>query len=529
VSAIEVSLALLLAATLIVAFAPRLSLPLEAVLVLGSLLISFVPGLPPVQFDSNIVFFLFLPPILFAAAYFTSWRDFKANSRPIGLLAIGLVLFTMVGVAWGLRMVIPGLSWPIACAFGALISPPDASAATAITRKLGVPRRLLTIIEGESLVNDATALVAYRFAIAAAVTGEFSPPSAAARFLWVGAGGVIVGLAVGMAGIWLYKRLGDGRAQVLTSFLAAFVAYSAGENLHVSGVISTVAAGLTFGRWIPNYATAESRIEAKASWDLVLFVINGLVFTLIGLELPQVVRNLDGFSVAQLSVYAVALSALVIAIRFVWVFPATYIPRWLVPRLARRDPAPSWKVVSVLSYTGMRGIVSLAAALALPVTLPNGDAFPHRNLLIFLTYTVILTTLLLPSLTLPSLLRWMGIKAGDEHVREEILGRITAVRAVLDAFSTLNAKPYFMKDHLAQVEGRYRKRLGTLESNLKDQPYSVLFDEDQRLKRLLADALAIERKALIGLRKDGKIHDEVFHLLSRELDLEDLRLRTQRF
>jgi len=526
---IETALILLVLATAIVAIAPRFKLPMEVLLLLGSLCISLIPGLPHIALDPEIVFVVFLPPILFAAAYFTSWRDFKANKRPISLLAVGLVIFTAAAVAWIMKLLIPDMPWALGFVLGAMVAPPDASAATAITRKLGVPRRLITIIEGESLVNDATALVAYKFAVAAVMTGVFSLPLALAKFTTAALGGVAIGLAVGAAGIWLYPKLKETAAQILFSFLTAFAAYIAGEALHVSSVISTVTAGLVFGRWLPATASAELRLEAKAGWDLLLFIINALVFTLIGFQLPLVLRNLRAEAgIPQLIEYAVVVSVVVVAVRFLWVFPAVYVPRWFIPSINRKEPAPPWTIPATLSWTAMRGIVTLAAALALPLTLPSGAPFPHRDLLIFLAYTVILVTLILPSVTLPFLLPRLGLKSGDEHHREETGARIAAVRAVLSAVDRLKEHPGISQAHLDQVISRYERRLQVLEANLMDAAYSPLFDEDSQRRRLLNEILRREREAILQQRDAGLIHNEVFHQLLRELDLDDMRLHSQR-
>jgi CPA1 family monovalent cation:H+ antiporter len=525
---LEIAFALLLLAVLASAFVPRLKLPFEVVLLFGSLGLGFIPGVPRVALSSHLVFFLFLPPILFAAAYFTSWRDFKRNLRPISLLAVGLVLFTTITVAIAMKWLLPALNWPLAIVLGAMVSPPDASAATSITRKLGMPRRLITIIEGESLVNDATALVLYRFAVIAVMTGTFLFSKALLHFVWMGAGGVAIGFVVGVAGIALNKRMLENSAQILISFLTSFAAYGIGEHFGASGVIATVTAGLYFGRRLPEFASPEIRIEAKGDWDFVLFVINGFIFTLMGLELSSVLRNLTAYPWQSLLGYALVLTGVVMIIRFVWVFPATYLPRLLVPGLRKRDPMPSWESVVVLSYTGMRGIVSLAAALALPEVLPSGAAFPYRDLFIFLTYTTILTTLLVPALTLPWLLRALGLKAGDENYRENVLARKATAQAVLDKFPMLLAKHPRVEAFIQQLRGRYARRVQVFETNLTETPYSQLFDEDMHVRSILRETIDLERQALLRLRAQGAIHDEVFHSISRELDLEELRLKTDR-
>jgi CPA1 family monovalent cation:H+ antiporter len=302
------------------------------------------------------------------------------------------------------------------------------------------------------LVNDATALVVYRFALAAVSLGVFSLPQAIGKFFILALGGVGIGFLVGKAGLWLMPRLRDVHAQTVMSFITAFGAYVLGESAGVSGVISTVTAGLCFGRWLPGIINPQTRIESKANWELVLFVINAFVFTMIGLQLPVVVRNLTDYSWKALLLYAVALNVTVIVMRFLWVFPATYLPRFLIPAIARKDPSPRWEPVVILGWMGMRGIVSLAAALALP------DAFPHRSLLIFLTYTVILVTLILPPLTLPTLLRILNIHSGNEHAREEALARHAATKSVLDQIDGLKEDKGFSIEQIDTLRLRYERR-----------------------------------------------------------------------
>lgn len=527
-SVVVITLIILLGAVFSVVVSAKLGLPLEVLLLLQSLAVSFIPGLPVIQLKPDLVFFIFLPPILFYAAYFTSWRDFKANRRPIALLAIGLVLFTAVAVAAVMKLLIPSMPWPVGFILGAMVSPPDASAATAITRKLGVPRRLVTILEGESLVNDATALVVYRFAIATALTGVFSLSGAAIHFIGIGLGGLAVGTAVGFVALAIVRHIEETRAQTVVSFVAAFGAYLLGETAHVSGVIATVSAGLVFGRRLPLQTNAQTRVESQAAWEFVIFILNAFVFTLIGLQLPQVVSNLSAYSRTELLIYAGAVSLTVVLIRFIWVFPATYIPRWLIPAIARKDPSPSWRAVTVLGWTGMRGIVSLAAALALPETTPDFDPLSYRSLLIFLTYAVILVTLLGPSLTLPWLLRRLGIHAGDENQRDETRARIAAIEAALKGLENQTDLTLYPAQYVATMRVRYQRRLETLRSNLSPQAFSPMIAEDQQLRRLLRDLIKWERGAIEDLRRGGEIHDEIFHALARELDLEELRLRSQR-
>jgi len=524
----EVALALLLFVAVIGPFVPRTRLPMEVVLVLASLIVSFIPGLPDVHLDTDLVFRVFLPPILFAAAYFTSWRDFRASLRPIVLLAFGLVLFTATGIAAVCVAMIPGFTWAQGFLLGAIISPPDAAAATAITRKLGVPRRLITLLEGESLLNDASALVLYRFALAAVLTGAFSLWSAAGQFALVSAGGVAVGLLVAAIAFQILKRLEDPRAQTILTLVVAYGCYIFAERLQVSGVISAVTGGLYFGRMIPVTVSAQTRIEAKAIWDAVLFVIDGLVFTLIGLQLPSVVKGVEPRTLLLYTGYAVVLSAAVILVRLLWIFPATYIPRWLSPAFARRDPAPPWNVVVVLGWTGMRGIVSLAAVLAIPQFLPSGESFPDRSLLVFLTYAVILVTLLLPALTLPRLKVWLRLEDGGERQREEAAARIASAEAVVARASLWRERNAYPRELVDSFRARFERRLRTIRSNVAETAVSTLIGEDLAIRRMTKESIEEERRVLGDLRRRREIHDEVFHQLNYELDIEEMRLRTQR-
>lgn len=525
---IEATLILLFLATVTVPWARRTGLPTEVLLVLGSLILSLLPGLPAPVLNPDVVFTLFLPPILFAAAYFTSWRDFKKNRRPIFLLAFGLVLFTTSLVGLAAHSLGLGMSWPVAFLLGAIVSPPDAAAASAIIRKLGVPRRVVTIIEGESLVNDATALVAYRFALAAIATGSFSLPKAVLQFVLVAAGGAAVGWVVAVGSIFIVRRLKDSTAETTLTLVTSFAAYIFAEQLGFSGVISTVVAGLYYGRRLPSVTSAQTHIEGEAAWKTVLFIINGLVFTLIGLQMPAVMKGLDGYSWRQLATYGATIALVVIVVRFIWMYPAAYIPRKLFPSIGRKDPMPPLGVIMALSWAGMRGIVSLAAALSIPLTLPSGEAFPFRHLLIFLAYVVILTTLLIPATTFPALMRWLRIQDDGENRREETAARLALFTAGLRELDTLKRASGSSVELLESIAVRYERGIQTLKGNLEPHAFSPLFDEDQMLRQLMRKLLEAERNALANLRHTAAIHDEVFFQLSREIDIEETRLRGQR-
>jgi monovalent cation/hydrogen antiporter len=397
------------------AAAKRIGMPYPILLVITGLLVGFVPGVPRVELEPEVVLLLFLPPILFSAAYLSSPRELWRHMRPISLLAFGLVLATTAGVAVVAVSLIPGLGWPAAIALGAVVSPPDAIAVTAIAQRLGLPSRLVTILEGESLLNDATALVTYRFAVAAiGTTVAVSPLSIASSFLVVAAGGVLVGVVVGLLVSWLLATLDDPPVEVLISLLAPLTAYLPAESVGVSGVLAVVTAGLVHGWKGPKVISEETGAVGLPTWQMVTFVVNGLAFLLIGLQLPGVLEEVSGRPPGQLIGLAVAIVATVIVVRLAWVFPATYLPRWLSASLADRDPAPPPRVVLVMGWAGMRGAVSLAAALALPASVPE------RDLLVFLAFVVILATLVGQGLTLPILISRLRIGESTTADRKRI-------------------------------------------------------------------------------------------------------------
>ena len=506
--------------------AQRLAIPYPILLVLGGLVLGFVPGLPKVELDPELVFVLFLPPLLTSAAWNTSWRDFRFNLRPILLLAIGLVLVTTSAVAVVAHMAIAELTWPTAFVLGAIISPPDAVAATAITQRLSVPRRIVTILEGESLINDATGLVAYRFAVAAVVTGMFSFWEASLRFFLMGIGGVLIGLATGWLVVWIHSLMDDALVEITSTILMGFVTYLLAEHLGVSGVLAVVTLGLYHGRRSAEVLTPRTRIQAIAVWEIIVFVLNGLIFILIGLQLPSIVEEISEYSLAAVIGYGVLVSAVAIVVRLLWVFPAAYIPRMLSRRLRERDPYPSWQTLLLIGWTGMRGVVSLAAALALPLTIENGTPFPGRDLIIFLTFCVILVTLVFQGLTLPTLIRWFKIVGDVGTEREEMEGRLRAAEAAMARLEELATQ----NDALAEAE-----MVQWLRTQYKDRIRRIsaccvaidegCYDQLVAFRHLQHEVLATERRTAIRLRNQGVINDEVLHRIERDLDLEETRLR----
>ena len=524
--AIEAVLILLIAATALAILARRLGIPYPILLVIGGLVLGLVPGLPRVELEPDLVFLLFLPPILFGAGYFTSIRDFKANLRPIGLLAVGLVLVTTTVVAVVAQALIPGLGWAAAFALGAIVAPPDAVAATAVFQRLGVPRRVVTILEGESLINDATALVAYRFAVVAAATGAFSIVNAGFSLVLVAAGGIVLGLVVGWVVSRITEQVDDPVFSVVITFLAPVAAYLPAEELGLSGVLATVAAGIYLGRHAPRRMSSEVRIAGAAAWQVLLFLINGAVFILIGFQLPAVLEELSGRPAEELIRLAVAISATVILVRIAWVFPATYVPRWLSAKIRERDPYPRPRNVFLVSWAGMRGVVSLAAALALPRTLPDGSPFPERELLIFLTFAVILATLVGQGLTLPLVIRRLGIAGDGGDVHEEAHARIYLAEAAVASIERLAQEWPTHLELIDALRAQYAHRAEHLGAHGDEdgEPTDEAERELLEHRQIRLAVIEAEREALLRLRESGGVTDDVFRRVERDLDLEELRM-----
>lgn len=518
---LELVLWLLVGVTGLAAVAERLRVPYPMVLLAGGIVLTFIPGLPTVALDPELALVLFLPPILFSAAYTTSWRDFWANRRPIGLLAFGLVLITTVLVAWIAHALIPGLSWASAFVLGAVVAPPDAVAATAIFERLGVPSRIVTILEGESLVNDASALIAYRFAVAAVVTGAFSPWAAVLRFALLVAGGILLGVLVGYL---LSRAIGyvhEPSLETAVTLLAPYGIYIAAEQLGLSGVLATVAAGIYFGRQAPVVLLPTARLRGETIWQFFVLLINGLVFIIIGLELADIRTTIAGHVLWPLVWHGLVISLAVIVIRILWVFPATYLPRWLFPRLRRHDPAPNWRTTFIVSWSGLRGVVSLASALALPVVTDRGAPFDHRAEIIVIAFVVIIVTLFGQGLPLDWLITKLNIPADDKIVREEFLARRVAAEAALAKLDEIGDQMWVPRDHLEEMRLRYRH----IVDQLPEGPSGELEDLHTRaylkLRGLARDA---SREALIDLRNRGVIGDEARRRVETSLDLDELRL-----
>jgi len=521
---LELILVLLVVAAGLAVAAERLKVPYPILLVVGGLALAFIPGLPRVNISPELVLLLFLPPLLYAAAWFTSWRDFAANKRPISQLAIGLVVATTTAVAWAAHAVIPGMTWPVAFVLGAIVSPPDAVAATAVTQRLKVPRRVVTIIEGESLVNDATGLVAYKFALTAVATGTFSLGAASGRFVAVAAGGIAVGLVVGWLVAQIHRRMEDFKLEIVITLLTPYAAYIPAEHLHVSGVLATVAAGGYLGWRNPELLSALTRFRGEGVWSVLLLLFNGLVFILIGLQLASIREITADVSWTSLAYYGAVISGVTILARLIYVPIGTYLPRLLSRRLRARDPYPAWQNVALIAWTGMRGIVSLALALALPITLPDGQPFPHREIVIVVAFAVIMVTLLAQGLTLPWVIRALKIKDDGANLREERAALLRASEAAVKRLTDIDDTSIIHPQLMERVKLPYEQRLERLAEQTREDPECRLTEgEGAAFRRLRAEALAAERKAVVEMRNKGQISEEVLHSVQQALDLEALQ------
>ena len=514
--------AILVAVALLLIIAQQVRVPYPILLVVGGLGLSFVPGIPEIQLPPDLVLIAVLPPLLYGAAFFTSLRDLRENAGAISLLAIGLVLTTMLVVAAVAHFLIPDLSWHGAFVLGAVVSPTDPTAASAIAERLGLPRRIVALIEGESLVNDGTALVAYKFAVVAVVTGTFSLAGAAGAFVLNVVGGIAIGLGIGFLIRQVRLRLDDPPLEITISLLSGFFAYLPAQAAGVSGVLAAVTVGIYMGWHTPELTSAQTRLQGIAVWEIVFFVLNALLFALIGLQLPGILDALSGRSTATLIGYAAAVTAAVIAARFLWVIPGTYLTARF--RRRRRPIQEPGKAAILLGWSGMRGAVSLAAALALPLTTDAGQPFPNRPLIIFLTFGVIFGTLVLQGLTLPAVVKTLGIEDEGRAEKEETKARLYAAEAALARLEELAEENWVREDTLERLRGLFGFRRERFRSRFDPESDGAIEDRSAAYQRLTRELLDAERNAVFELRRNGRIDDAVMRRVVRDLDLEEARL-----
>jgi CPA1 family monovalent cation:H+ antiporter len=507
------------------AVANWLQVPYPVTLVIGGLLLGLVPGIPDIQLDPDLVLLVFLPPLLYAAAFFADLRTLRADARVISLTAIGLVIATAAAVAVIAHEVI-GLPWAMSFVLGAIVSPTDPAAATAVMRRVGAPRRLVNILEGESLFNDATALVAFKVAVGAAVGASFSASQALGEFFVDAAGGIAIGLAVGWVIAELRKRVDDVNTELTISLFSAYGAFVPADQLGVSGVLAAVTAGIYLGFRAPEIASPESRMQGFAMWSVLTFLLNATLFILIGLQLPVIVEGLSGRPAGEVIGYAAAVSAAVIAVRFLWNFLVTFLIRAIDRRPSQRARRAGWRTRVVGGWAGMRGAVSLAAALALPLHTDAGAPLPGRDLIQFITFAVILVTVVGEGLTLPFLIRRLGVvEDGTEEENEELRARLVIARAALERVDQLEGEEWTRDGTIERVRAlynfrqrRFKVRAGKVEDTDGIEEGSLAY------QRMMHEIFAAQRRELVRLRNTRQISADVMRRVERELDLEESRL-----
>jgi Na+/H+ antiporter len=515
---------LLVAAVGLSALARRLSVPYPIVLVVGGAVLGFVPGLPEVRLDPEVVLVVFLPPLLYGSSIYANVNDFRANLRGLTLNTVALVLVTMGAVAWAVHALVPGMPWDAAFVLGAIVSPTDPLAAAAIMRRLGAPRRHVSSIEGEGLFNDGTALVAYRVAVAAVVAGSFSLADAGLTFVLGAAGGVAIGVAVGWIVAEIRRRTVDAQANVTLSLLTGYAAFVPADAVGASGVLAAVAAGIYMGIRGPQILSARTRLQGYFVWDILDFIINAILFVLIGLQLRAAVDGLSGYSAGTLAVYALAISGVVAGTRIAWFFTVPYLIRALDRRPDQRARRVGAANRFVVAWSGMRGAVSLAVALALPLTTDTGADFPKRDLIIFLTFAVIFFTLVVQGLSLPMLIRRLGIHDRGAGAHEETRARLVAAKAALTELDDLAAEGWTRDETVERLRRFYeyrRRRFAARAGTIEDDGYE---DRTLAYQLTLQRLLAAQREALLRMRHDGDLSNEAMNRILRELDLEESRL-----
>jgi CPA1 family monovalent cation:H+ antiporter len=509
--------------------ARRIDVAPAILLLLVGIVLAFVPGMPSLELPPELVLLVVLPPLIYSASVAMSWREFKFNLRPIILLAVGCVIFTAFAVAAATHYLI-GLPWNVGFLLGAIVAPPDVVAPLAIARKLGMPRRLLVVLEGEGLANDATALTLYRFAVVAITTGMFSLPEAAGTFVVIVAAELLFGAAVGWLSLRARHRARDPQVEITLSLITPYIAYWIPEHFGGSGVIATVACGLYMSWNGPLLISSATRLQGIFFWDLVIYLIEGLLFLLTGFQMRSLFEKSKAFALDDILFATAVVAAIVIIARFAWVYPATYLPRIMSKRLRERDPAPPWQWPFILSFAGVRGAVSLAAALALPLALPTGDPFPYRDLIQFVSFGVIFITLVGLGLSLPPVVRWLGVaQAGrEEHLAEhesEISARREALGAALKSLDAITDDRELSDEVVKLLRARHETRTNQLPDSLDPDAHDVSAAGTDLTRELIS----AERKFIHVLLRDGKITDEIRRRIERDLDLEEASLANREY
>lgn len=522
-------LALILVVSLLVMLGQRLRISYPIFLVLGGLAISFIPGLPRIEIDPELIFLIFLPPLLYEAAWFTSWKEFWKWRRVVITLAFGLVLLTSLVVAFVSSAMIPGFTLSLGFLLGAIISPPDAVAATSVLKGMNIPKRYTSILEGESLVNDASSLIVFRFALAAIMTGSFAWQEAAVDFVLVTIMGIVVGIAIALVIYAMYRWLPTTPSiDVALSFVAPYLMYVTAESFHFSGVMAVVSGGLFLSYHSHKLLSHASRLQGISMWATVTFILNGLVFMLIGLELPVVMNGLGEYSKGEAIGYALVITLAIIITRIITGMGMSLFTRMISKVIRTNDPNPGWRGPLVIGWAGMRGVVSLASALSIPLLMKNGEAFPHRNLILFITFVAILITLVVQGLTLPYLIRWVKLEDKDGHKPEDEQELELQLHLIDAAIKQLNEKyPVelenndMVKSLKRQLENDWQVNNHYLESEECDLTEKEAIDT---YNKIFHELINVQRSELFRLRDKDGYDDEVIRKLEGQLDIEQERL-----
>ena len=529
-STIQILILLLAVVVAVAIIANRLKIPPAILLVITGVLLALVPGLPFIELSPELVLLLILPPIIYTSAFLMSWREFKFNLRPITLLSVGCVVFTTLVVSAAAHWLMD-LDWPGGFVLGAIVSPPDAIAPLSIARRMEMPRQILVILEGEGLANDATALILYRFAVGAVSVGFFSFSQAGATFAGIVVGEILWGIGVAWLMLRLRRWVNDPPIEIMLSILTPFLAFWPPAHLGGSGVLATVTAGLYVSWNGPRLISPATRLQGVFFWEFFTYVIEGMVFLITGLQARTVISSISDYPLSQLAISVAVITGVVIVARFVWIFPATYLPRWLFPAIRRKDPSPPWQWPFVLAFTGVRGIVSLAAALAIPFAISTGEPFPDRDLILFLTFAVILITLTGQGLMLPWVIRKLGLSHAGRKERksdrtEEYAARSEAVKAAIERLDQLATEHNLSPDVIEAARSQHRDRLEHIENRSDGDNSKTRHGESHdEVERLL---IAAERTRVNELFRTGKLKDEARRRIERELDLRDAYLSNQR-
>lgn len=522
-------ISLLFGVSMLTMLSEKLRISYPIFLVIAGLLISFIPGIPHISLEPDWVFLLFLPPLLYFAAWNTSWKDFWYFKRPIGLLAIGLVVFTATAVAYLSNAMIPDFTLAMGFVLGGIISPPDAVAATSVLQGLKIPKRVVTILEGESLVNDASSLIVFRVALATVMTGQFVFWKAGVDFFVVAIMGVVIGVSIGYILYLVHKSFPTTSSiDTALTLIAPYLMYISAEHFHFSGVLATVSGGLFLSYRSNEIFSYNSRMQSQYVWETVVFLLNGIVFIMIGLQLPDIMDGLGNNSIGEAVFYAVVISIVTILIRIIWVFPSTYLPRILSASIREKEERPSWQPVFIVAWSGMRGVVSLASGLAVPLTLANGnEAFPQRNLILFITFIVILVTLVLQGLSLPYLIKWLNISDDRRNEEEqEIAVRLRLATASLSHMQSSYGEDVQMIEAFSRLKERYERMIENANNRLVEKENkSATADFLPKYRTMLVEIVAIKRDELQKLRRERIYSDEILKARERELDFEEARLR----